>query len=244
MKASSSNILPSLTQSEKDKTKLNIKGTFPGENESFPELCSIKCSLSDIELRNEQSRSTPTLGDTKCSSSQPTIDTYLDKASGRDLLFEHLQSNSTPLQPGTVPDIDKDKQSVVDIHGKQAETSKCTPTKHRSELMINEKRNNIGKRVEQVECLPSLSSSTSTCTFSLNVDTKFHSKSLTTNVDKMRTNTGGYVHSGSKHVTSVTDAKTARGRSGRARPRSQSITFNENGNEHTMYMHFSLCKYM
>lgn len=166
------------------------------------------------------------------------------KGSGSDQVFEDLQfsgetvrspksptsgtTTSRPLQPISAQSTN---QSVMDIpNGKKHAGTR----KEHSELTLNASKSNIELRsihdqtVEQI-CLPSMTSSNSTCTLSWNVQPHSRRKSLTTAEDRSRSTTVGQcVSSGSN----VTDATIARVRSGRAR-RNQSTTFNGNGSDST-----------
>lgn len=177
------------------------------------------------------------------------------KGSGSDQVFEDLQSTSeivkfarspkSPKSTTTTPfsrpsqPTDHDKQSGIHVDTpkgkKHAGIGKRVPTKH-SELLLNASKSNIELRnihdqtIEQISHLPNMASSNSTCV-NWNVQPRSRSKSLTTIEEKTRRTNS--VCSRGKGVTSVRDATTVRGRSGRARTMSQPITFNGNGREST-----------
>lgn len=172
------------------------------------------------------------------------------KGSGSDQVLEDLQfsneigrSPKSPtsgtaisrlLQPSSASSTD---QSVIEDDGgkKHAGTRK-----QHGELMLNASKSNIELRGihDQQICLPSMTSSNSTCTLSWNVQPRSRSKSLTTTEDRSRRTTAGQsVSSEGKSVSNVKDATTARARSGRVRRRSQSSTFNGNGSDSTLYMY-------
>ena len=162
------------------------------------------------------------------------------KGSGSDQVFEDLQfsgetvrspksptSGTTTYRPLQPVSAQSTNQSAIDIpNGKKHAGTR----KEHSELTLNASKSNIELRsihdqtVEQI-CLPSMTSSNSTCTLSWNVQPHSRRKSLTTSEDRSRRTTVGLCVSSGGNAT---DTTTDRVRSGRAR-RSQSTTYNGNG---------------